>query len=183
MINGIHRHNRAPAQSERFSCVRVHIEVGEVTARDVDTDPVALLEQIGCRIQLGIELVDLTRRQMLLLGVSAILRPQNAVCQVHLESGGIAGIRRVGVDQFRGEIGTYRRGRGEDVNPDWSRHSHVRCERSGLINQDVRTRLQRQIWRFGAEEAGLHIAIERTLTLIEGAAKCPRGCCPAATDG
>src|SRR5471032_985823 len=43
-VHGIHGNSRRPCQSRRFAAIRIDIEMGEITARYIQSNPVPALE-------------------------------------------------------------------------------------------------------------------------------------------
>src|SRR6266487_3540594 len=101
------------ARPERFSCVRIAVELGEMAARNIDSNSVASLKGVAGSHQVDLESVDFPGLEWLGLGDTlAVARSHNPFGHVE---GSLIGID---VDELGYEIGVYcvRCGKEDDLH-------------------------------------------------------------------
>src|SRR4051812_7856604 len=93
--------------------IRVRVILREVAARNLDADAVALLEQVAGGPEVNVELVDLVRRQQVLLPKGFVVAPANNSLE---QDFGVA----VGSDvyDFARKVGVCAIGRSEQMEHD-----------------------------------------------------------------
>ncbi len=128
---------------EGFACVGVDVEAGEVAAGDVDTDAVALLEDVGTGVELDRHLVGRAGlHELLFLERVAEAGADDAVTDVHVEAAGEVGAGRVDVEELGGEVGIDSRGRCPELDDDLAGDFDVFLDWFGLEDGDV-------LWQLG----------------------------------
>ena len=107
MVDGVVGRDHATVFAERVAGVGVDVEPRVVAARDVNADPVPLLEDIRGRIERDGDRLDLVvlERSRLAVEAASVSRAQDRVAEVEVESERIVRIGRDLIDQLRGEIG------------------------------------------------------------------------------
>ena len=89
VVDRVLRDGPAAVPVERFAGVRVHVEAGEVAARDIEPDPVPAREHERGRVHLDRELERLAGRQRLRRRRAvAVARADDAVGDVQVEAAG-----------------------------------------------------------------------------------------------
>ena len=97
--HSIVRYYHSAVVIQRFAAVWVHIEAREIAARDVHTDTVPLLENVGCRIELNSKFVYSARlHQFFLFNRIMEARSYNTVPDIQIEAARIVGVWRVNID-------------------------------------------------------------------------------------
>ena len=136
----------APVVAERIAGVGIDVKPRIIAARHVDSDAVALLENIGGRIERDRDRDDVARVQ----GSGLVVEPftisgaQDRVAQIEVKPERIIGIGWDLVDQFGGEIGIGRGRADPEFDLDRARDFHVGLERRAPKHDDVAALGERQ---------------------------------------
>jgi hypothetical protein len=110
VINGVQSLHRSPVVIERFTCVRVQIEAGEITPGDINADSVTFLEDVGRRVEANLEQINFSRLHQFLFGTGVAKScPHDTVSDVQIEAPGIGGTGRVDINQLGREVRILRR--------------------------------------------------------------------------
>ena len=137
-MDSVRGHAEAPALSLAFPRIRIRVEMGEIGARDVEPDPMALREEVARGKGFHLDLVDLPRfhERGMLPGIT-VARAKDAVGDVHRESARIVFVGRILVDELYREIGVGTVRGYPEFGLYRARHFTVGFQRFRLEDEDV----------------------------------------------
>src|SRR5688572_12513132 len=135
VVHGVVRRHHPPVLLERLARVRVQVEARKVAARNVEADPVPLLKEVGRRVEVDPHPVDPPRlHELRPLERAPVPHARDGVADVEVEAEGVVGVRRVLIDELRGEVRVGRRGR--DLEDDLHRPRDLDVPLQGLRAED-----------------------------------------------
>jgi hypothetical protein len=138
VINGVFSADHAAVLAKWFTGTRIYIEPREVAARDVDTNPVAFLENVRRREWSDDEPIHLTRfDEVSCVAIVTIARPDQRIRDVHIEAAGEVCTRWIDIDQLGSEVSVDRHRRCKQYNLDRANNHDVLFERLRLEDEHV----------------------------------------------
>ena len=99
-----------PVKPDRFTGIRIDIETGEVTAGNIQTNAMALFEQVAGGIETDFQLIHFSGfHQLALITIIAVSGAQDTIGQVQGITLWIIRVRRIDIDQLGGKVAVRRR--------------------------------------------------------------------------
>ena len=123
---------------EWFARIGVNIKTRKVTAGDIQTDAMALLEDVGGGVEPNGQFDDLTgSEQFFLLDRFAEASAEDSVTDIEVKTARKIGAGRIDVNQLGSEVGIQRVGGSVKFDRQFTCDFEILCERLGLKDNDV----------------------------------------------